>query len=77
LDDVRDMVVTREEFTVVDSRTGNDITRATLLQILYSLEEDPSSSLLTERTLSSLIELHASPEKGKLANVIEQLLSNT
>jgi len=71
------MVIMREPFTVVDSRTGDDITRATLLQILFSLEEDLANSLLTERTLSSLIELHASPEKGKLTKVIEQLLSNT
>ena len=77
LDDVRDMVITGEPFNVVDSRTGQDLTRATLLQILFSIEEDKSVALLSETTVSNLIQLHASPDKAKLAKVIEQFLGNT
>ena len=75
LDDVRDMISSDELFTVVDSRTGIDLTRSTLLQILFDIESDKQFALLSERAIASLIRLHSSPDKQKFAPVIEQLLN--
>ena len=38
LSDVREMVLSHEDFQVVDSKTGNDLTRTTLLQIIADLD---------------------------------------
>lgn len=75
LDDVRDMISSGEEFNVVDSRSGVDLTRVTLLQILFDIESEKQFALLSQQALASLIRLHSSPDKAKFAPVIEQLLN--
>jgi polyhydroxyalkanoate synthesis repressor PhaR len=77
LDDVREMLLTNEPFVVVESRSGQDITRNTLLQILFDIEQDASLGLLSHRTIAALINMHSQPEKSKLSAVLEQLVAPT
>lgn len=74
LDDVREMLITDEAFIVVDSRSGKDLTRQTLLQILFDIEQDAELGLLNQRVVASLIKMHSQPDKSKLASVLEQLI---
>jgi len=76
LDDVREMQLTNEAFVVVDSRSGRDLTRQTLLQILFDIEQDDEVALLSQRVVSSLIKMHSQPDKAKLASVLEQLIAS-
>lgn len=54
LDDVRQLVLSRTPFQVVDSRTGEEITRAILLQIISELEEG-GAPLFSVQLLANLI----------------------
>ena len=40
LDDVREMVLSNTRFQIVDSKTGEDVTRSVLLQIIVEQESD-------------------------------------
>ncbi len=77
LDDVREMLITDEAFIVVDSRSGKDLTRQTLLQILFDIEQDAELGLLNQRVVASLIKMHSQPDKSKLASVLEQLIASS
>lgn len=77
LDDVREMLITEEAFIVVDSRSGKDLTRHTLLQILFDIEQDAELGLLNQRVIASLIKMHSQPDKSKLASVLEQLIASS
>jgi polyhydroxyalkanoate synthesis repressor PhaR len=77
LEDVREMLITEEAFIVVDSRSGKDLTRPTLLQILFDIEQDAELGLLNQRVIASLIKMHSQPDKSKLASVLEQLIASS
>lgn len=77
LDDVREMLITEEAFIVVDSRSGKDLTRHTLLQILFDIEQNAELGLLNQRVIASLIKMHSQPDKSKLASVLEQLIASS
>jgi polyhydroxyalkanoate synthesis repressor PhaR len=70
LSDVREMVLADQPFKVVDSKTGADLTRATLIQIISELESEGHRSLLTNRILEELIRFYG----DQLASVISPLI---
>ena len=55
LADIRQMVVERQAIQVVHSKTGNDLTRSVLMQIIADMESEGHESLLTNRVLEELI----------------------
>lgn len=55
LDEIRELVLNREEFQVIDTKTEQDITHATLLQIISEQEEKSANSLFTSDLLQDLI----------------------
>lgn len=63
LADVRDLVLSKTEFVVVDKKSGHDITRAILLQIIIE-QEQQGDSIMTEAFLSQVIRAHGKVMPG-------------
>src|SRR5665213_4385867 len=57
LDDVRRLVMDRIEFSVVDKRSQQDITRPVLLQVIADLEQR-NDTVLSQDFLAELIRSH-------------------
>jgi polyhydroxyalkanoate synthesis repressor PhaR len=72
LEDVRQMVLVNESIKVVDSKTGNDLTRSVLLQIIAEQEGEGHEPLLTNRVLQQLIRFYGDSMQGVLSRYIEQ-----
>lgn len=58
LDAVKRLVLDGVEFQVLDSRTGEDLTRSVLLQIINEQEAHAGGSLLTDQVLRQLIRFY-------------------
>ena len=63
LADVKDLVLGHEHFQVVDAKTGEDLTRSILLQIILE-EEAGGSPIFTEQVLSSIIRYYGHTWQG-------------
>jgi len=61
LEDVRQMILAQQPLRVVHSKSGDDITRSVLLQIITELENEGHQSLLTDRVLEELIRIYGDP----------------
>ena len=72
LADVRRMVMDRQPLQVVDSRTGDDITRSVLLQVIAEMEAEGHQSLLTNRVLEELIRFYGDKLVGLLGPFLER-----
>ena len=57
---------------VVDSKTGEDITRSILLQIIADLEDGNSQTLLTNYMLENIVRMHDDPMAAMLAAYMDQ-----
>lgn len=73
LDELKKMTVEGEQFTVRDAKTGEDITRAALLQALIS-EEAFGRPVLSEQSLRNLVAFFHGPFRGPAAAYFEQCL---
>jgi polyhydroxyalkanoate synthesis repressor PhaR len=74
LEDVRQMVLADESIQVVDSKTGADLTRSVLLQIIAEQEGEGHEPLLTNRLLQQLIRFYGDSMQGVLGRYLEQSL---
>ena len=72
LEDVKRLVLTGEPFEVHDSKTGEDITRSVLLQIIAEQEADSGGSLLTDEVLRQLIRFYGDSLHGLLREYLER-----
>ena len=72
LSDVRAMVLDYQPFKVIDSKTGEDLTRGTLLQIVSELEAEGQRSLLTNRILEELIRFYGDQYAAFIGPLIEK-----
>jgi polyhydroxyalkanoate synthesis repressor PhaR len=75
LSDVRELVIRHEVFKVVDSKTGADLTRNTLLQIIAELESEGHASVLTNKILEDLIRFYGDAMGGVLGSLIERSIT--
>mgnify|MGYP000479417284 CR=1 FL=1 len=71
LDQVRDMIVAGERVRVEDAKTGEDLTRSILLQIIVEREE-AGAPLLSAPLLEQLIRFYGGEMQGFLANYLER-----
>ncbi len=71
---IKEMVLNYEAFQVVDSKTGADLTRSILLQIITELEQEGQESLLTNKVLTEIIRFYGNSMSGALRPHIEQAL---
>lgn len=72
LEDVRRMILAKESIKVEDSKTGKDITRGVLLQIISEQEGEGHEPLLTNGVLEQLIRFYGHPLQGFLGRYLEQ-----
>ena len=73
LADIRKLVLERIEFTVVDKKTQEDITRAILLQVISEQEQTPET-LMSRDFLAQIIRSYGSNMQGVVGSYLEQSL---
>ena len=74
LDEVRELVVAGEKIRVEDAKTGEDITRSILLQIIVEREES-GRPLLSAELLEQLIRFYGGAMQDFLATYLERSVS--
>lgn len=73
LSDVRDLVLGDVAFTVVDTRTGDDITRSILLQVIAE-EEQKREPIMNRAFLSQVIHAYECVPPEGIGGYLEQCL---
>ena len=75
LDYIRELVISSQEFKIVDSKTDEDKTRSILIQIISEEETSERQSLLTNTLLKRLICFYGNDRQDYLQQFLEQSLS--
>ncbi|MDX5363216.1 MAG: polyhydroxyalkanoate synthesis repressor PhaR [Pseudazoarcus pumilus] len=70
LADVKQLVLEREEFQVVDAKSGEDLTRSILLQIILE-EEAGGAPMFTSDLLSQMIRFYGNATQGVMGKYLE------
>lgn len=70
LQDIRQLVIKEEAFQVVDAKTGEDLTRSILLQIIQEAESG-GEPIFTSEMLKGIIRFYG-PFQGMLGNYLEK-----
>lgn len=70
LNEVRELVANDETFQIVDAKTGEDITRSVLLQIIKEAEGE-GNPILSDETLKSIIRLYG-PLQSMMGSYLEK-----
>jgi len=73
IDDVRQLIVDGEEFEIRDAKTGEDLTRSVLLQIISEREGD-GEPMLSTHLLSQIIRFYGDSMQGFMGRYLEQSL---
>lgn len=73
LSDVRDLVINRIDFQVIDKKSGADITRTILLQVI-SEQEAHGDPVMSTDFLSQVIRAYETVMPGFMARYLEQSL---
>lgn len=73
LEDVRQLVTDEEEFEVRDAKTGEDLTRSVLLQII-SDHEDRGQPMFTTKLLAQMIRFYGDSMQGFMGSYLERSL---
>ena len=69
--DVKELVLAHEDFQVIDAKTGDDLTRSILLQIILE-EETGGMPLFTEQMLANFIRYYGHSMQGFLGAYLEK-----
>lgn len=75
LEAIKEMVMAHTEFEVVDSKTGESLTKSILLQIISEQEGDDQQAVLTQTVLKQLIRFYDSDMQGVMRHYLEQSIS--
>ncbi|WP_066096582.1 polyhydroxyalkanoate synthesis repressor PhaR [Xanthomonas massiliensis] len=71
IEDVRQLIIDGEEFEVRDAKSGEDLTRAVLLQIIAD-QERAGEPMLSTQMLSQLIRFYGDSLQGFMGNYLER-----
>ena len=74
LDDVKELVLNHERFQVVDSKSGKDITRSILMQIISEQESCDGSPIFSNKMLQQLIRFYGDSLQGVMGEYLEKSL---
>ena len=74
MDYIKTLVNERTDFNVLDSKSGDDVTKTILLQIISESETNEHQSLLTNKLLKQLIRFYDSDMQLFLREYLEQSL---
>ncbi len=69
--DVKQLVLDQEVFKVVDAKSGDDLTRAILLQIILE-EESGGKPILSEMVLANIIRFYGHAMQGMMGMYLEK-----
>jgi polyhydroxyalkanoate synthesis repressor PhaR len=73
LEEVRQLVLDNEEFEVRDAKSGDDLTRSVLLQII-SEHEERGQPMFTTNLLSQIIRFYGDSLQGFMGSYLEKSL---
>jgi polyhydroxyalkanoate synthesis repressor PhaR len=73
LDDIRQLVIQRIDFVVIDKKTQGDITRSILLQVIAE-QEHGGEPLMSRDFLSQMIRSYGGAMRGMVGSYLEQSL---
>ena len=73
LEEVRQLVLDGEDFEVRDAKTGDDLTRSVLLQII-SEHEETGQPMFTTQLLSQVIRFYGDSMQGFMGSYLEKSL---
>ena len=73
LADVKNLVIKKIDFQVIDKKTGDDITRSILLQVI-SEQEQQGEAIMSRDFLSQVIRSYGNVVPGFISNYLEQSL---
>lgn len=68
--DIKELVLKQEEFQVVDAKTGEDLTRSILLQIILE-EEAGGSPMFSSDALAQMIRFYGNAMQGMMGKYLE------
>jgi len=71
LADVKELVLEQTDFKVVDAKSGDDLTRQILLQIILE-EEQEGSPMFTPPVLSQIIRSYGNAMQGMMGSYLEK-----
>ena len=71
IEDVRQLIIDGEAFEVRDAKSGEDLTRCVLLQIIAEHEQD-GEPMLSTQLLSQVIRFYGDPLQGFMGSYLEQ-----
>ena len=74
IEDVRQLIVDGEDFEVRDAKTGDDLTRTVLLQIITEQEQD-GEPILSTQLLSHIIRFYGDSMQGFMGNYLERSMT--
>lgn len=74
LSDIKDLVMSQELFHVVDAKTGEDITRSILMQVILE-EETHGQPLFSTQSLLQMIRFYGNSLQGMMAPFLEKNLN--
>jgi polyhydroxyalkanoate synthesis repressor PhaR len=75
LDYIKQLILENKDFEVVESKSGEDVTKGMLLQIISESETNDQQSLLTNSLLKQLIRFYGGDMHILLREYLEQSLS--
>jgi polyhydroxyalkanoate synthesis repressor PhaR len=75
LDDIRKMVGSGERVKVIDDKSGEDVTRSMLLQII-SAQEQFGTPVLSTELLEAIIRFYGNPVQEMLTTYLEQSIGS-
>jgi polyhydroxyalkanoate synthesis repressor PhaR len=71
IEDVRQLIIDGEDFEVRDAKTGDDLTRQVLLQIISEHEQD-GQPMLSTQLLSQIIRFYGDSLQGFMGSYLER-----
>lgn len=78
LEDIKLLVINKEEFRVEDSKSGDDLTRNILLQIITEQENTStggSNPMFSNQVLQQLIRFYGDSMQGTMSNYLEESIN--
>ena len=79
LEDIRQLIIDQEDFYVEDSKSGEDLTRNILLQIITEQEnqggEEQGRPMFSNKVLQQLIRFYGDSMQGSMSGYLEQSIS--
>lgn len=70
LEEIRQLVLRGEDFQVIDKRTGNDITRTILLQVI-SEQEEGGDPIFSTKVLRNIIRFYGDSMQSTMSSYLE------